>query len=375
MSGIVKVGGNLVAISGTNSTSPTTGAVVIDNNGGLGVTGNVFLANAVVINSTKTAGQDFLVKGNTNETLIWARPNSTYDQVLIGNSASVSDLVQGAKLQINSTDSMLLPTGTSAQRPSSVGFADVTGMLRYNTTLGYLEFYTGTDWDGVTTQFTVITSEQFNGDGSEVNFTLGGPTTSASTIISINGVVQIPTLAYSITGANNDVLTFTEAPSVGDVIDVRRLTTTQNVLGIASTNGFMQVQTDNNGVYVYTGSTNTAATTYWDTAGAMVNSRANITVASSGVATTIDSFFANTYSSGEYTITATIQGTNIREIAKLIVVHDNTTAYRNVYGVISTSGNALVNYTTTVSSGSVLLRATTTDNNTIFKIAKNYQAL
>ena len=375
MSGIVKVGGNLVAISGTNSTSPTTGAVVINSNGGLGVTGNVFLANAVVINSTKTAGQDFLVKGNTNETLIWARPNSTYDQVLIGNSASVSDLVQGAKLQINSTDSMLLPTGTSAQRPSSVGFADVTGMLRYNTTLGYIEFYTGTDWDGVTTQFTVITSEQLNGDGSEVNFTLGGPTTSASTIVSINGVVQIPTLAYSITGANNDVLTFTEAPSVGDVIDVRRLTTTQNVLGIASTNGFMQFQTDNNGAYVYTGSSGTAATTYWDPSGAMVNSRANVTVASSGVATTIDSFFANTYSSGEYTITATIQGTNIREIAKLIVVHDNTTAYRNVYGVISTSGNALVNYTTTVSSGSVLLRATTTDNNTIFKIAKNYQAL
>ncbi len=368
-------GGNLVAAGTTNSTSATTGAFVVSDNGGLGVTGNVFLGNAVTINSTMTAGQDFLVKGNTNETLIWARPNATYDQVLIGNSASVSDLVQGAKLQINSTDSMLLPTGTSAQRPSSVGFADVTGMLRYNTTLGYLEFYTGTDWDGVTTQFTVITDEQFNGDGSTVDFNLGGATTSASTIVSINGVIQIPTLAYSITGVGADVLTFTEAPLTGDVIDVRRLTTTQNVLGIASTNGFMQVQTDNSGVYIYTGSTNTAVTTQFDTDGAVINRRANTTVATNGVATTIDSFPTNTYSSGEYTITATIQGTNIREIAKLIIVHDNSTAYRNVYGVISTSGNALVNYSATVSSGNVLLQATTTNDNTIFKIAKNYQAL
>jgi len=368
-------GGNLVAASTTNSTSATTGALVVSNNGGLGVTGNVFLGNAVTINSTKTAGQDFLVKGNTNETLIWARPNATYDQVLIGNSASVSDLVQGAKLQIHSTDSMLIPTGTNAQRPSSIGFTDVTGMLRYNTTLGYLEFYTGTDWDGVTTQFTVITDEQFTGDGSTVDFNLGGATTTAATIVSINGVIQIPTLAYAITGANNDVLTFTEAPLSTDIIDVRRLTTTQNVLGIASVNGYMQVQTDNSGVYIYTGSTNTLVTTKWDTDGAIINSRANSTVATNGVATTIDSFPTGTYSSAEYTITATIDGTNIREIAKLIVVHDGSTAYRNVYGVISTSGNALVSYTATVSSGNVLLRATTTNDDTIFRIAKNYQAI
>lgn len=368
-------GGNLVAASTTNSTSATTGALVVSGNGGLGVTGNVFLGNAVTINSTKTAGQDFLVKGNTNETLIWARPNATYDQVLIGNSASVSDLVQGAKLQIHSTDSMLIPVGTNAQRPSSVGFTDVTGMLRYNTTLGYLEFYTGTDWDGVTTQFTVITDEQFTGDNSTVDFVLGGATTTASTIVSINGVIQVPTLAYSITGAGLDTLTFVEAPSSTDLIDVRRLTTTQTVTGIASTNGYMQFQVDNNGAYVYSGSNNTSVTTKWDTDGAVINKRANTTVATNSVATTIDSFFANTYSSAEYTVTATIQGTEIREIAKIIVVHDTSTAYRNVYGVISTSGNTLVTYTATVSSGSVLLQATTANDNTIFRIAKNYQAI
>jgi hypothetical protein len=51
----------------------------------------------------------------------------------------------------------------------------------------------------------------------------------------INGVVQIPTTAYSVTGTS---LTFTEAPSIGDAIDARVLTTTATVSAISSGNGF-----------------------------------------------------------------------------------------------------------------------------------------
>jgi len=43
---------------------------------------------------------------------------------------------------INDTGFIRLPAGTTAQRPSS----PVSGMLRFNTTLGYPEFYDGSAW-------------------------------------------------------------------------------------------------------------------------------------------------------------------------------------------------------------------------------------
>jgi hypothetical protein len=80
----------------------------------------------------------------------------------------------------------------------------------------------------------VIADEQFAGDGSTVAYTLGSTQTTASCIVSINGVVQIPTIAYSVSGTT---LTFTEAPEPGDIIDVRQLTTTTTVTTISNVSG------------------------------------------------------------------------------------------------------------------------------------------
>jgi hypothetical protein len=86
--------------------------------------------------------------------------------------------------------------------------------------------------------FTVIADEQFAGDGSTVAFTLGSTQTTNSCIVSINGVVQIPITAYSVSGVDPTcVLTFTEAPAPGDVIDVRQITTTTTVTSIANSSG------------------------------------------------------------------------------------------------------------------------------------------
>ena len=43
---------------------------------------------------------------------------------------------------INDTGYLQVPVGTTAQRPASPSI----GMWRFNTTLGYLEVYNGTDW-------------------------------------------------------------------------------------------------------------------------------------------------------------------------------------------------------------------------------------
>ena len=357
--------------STTAATSATTGALVVT--GGVGIAGNVFHANSTIMNSAQTAGADTVIRGKNDATLLWARPNATYDTVIIGNSATASTVVNGAKLIINTNDSILLPVGTNAQRPTASGLGtDTTGMFRYSSTQGAVEWYTGTTWASASTSFTVIGDQQFTGTGSQTIFTLSDAQTTNSCIVSINGVVQIPTLAYAVTSGTT--LTFTEAPGNGEVIDVRKLTTTVTVTGLSSSNGYMQLQVDNSGVYVYTGTAATAVATYWDTSGAKVNSRANVTTSTVGDAT-LDSFYANTFSSAEYTVTATMSGTSIREIAKVIMVHNGTTATRTVFAVTNTAGNSLVTYSANIVNGSATLYGTPTNANTIFRIKKDYQAI
>jgi hypothetical protein len=363
-SGVTTVGGNLVANSTTNSTSTTTGALTVV--GGAGVMSNVFIGGSTTLGSNRAAGYDTITQGVNDATLIWARSGAAYDQVLIGNSATASTLVRGAKLQINSTDSILLPVGTNAQRPSSSGGTDAAGMFRYSTTVSGPEYYNGTSWQSLTSSFTIITDEQFAGDGTTVNFTMAGSTTTAATIVSINGVMQIPTLAYSVSGTT---LTFTEAPTSGDVIDVRRLTTTATVTQISSTNGYMQFVVDNNGAYVYTGSASTSATTYWDTTGAQVTALSNVSVASANTLTTIDSFSSTTYRSAKYVVQAT-QGSNY-QVSEVLVLHDGTTATRAMFGVINTSANVGIT-AATLTGSTVALQYIAASAGTVVRITKDY---
>jgi hypothetical protein len=107
-------------------------------------------------------------------------------------------------------------------------------MMRFNTTSDTLEFYDSDSWSSAGTTFTVITADEFVGNGVQTIFTISTDSTTAATIVAINGVVQQPTTAYSVSG---NVLTFTEAPESTDVIDVRLLTTTSTVVGIQNSSG------------------------------------------------------------------------------------------------------------------------------------------
>ena len=359
---------NFYVSSTRASTTANTGAAVIV--GGVGIGGNVFHGNATTLNSTQTAGSDTIIKGKTDSTLLWAKAGATYDQVLIGNSATMSTLVAGAKLQINSTDSILLPVGTNAQRPGSAGATDVQGMFRYNTTSGGVEWYTGSAWIAATTAFTVIADQQYSGDGTTTAFTLSEAQTTSSCIVSINGVIQIPTLAYAVTSGTT--LTFTEAPASGDVIDVRKITTTATVTQIASTNGYMQFLVDNNGAYVYTGTGSTSATTYWEPGGAKVNASANTAVASANTATTLDSFVKTTYRSARYVVQSTYQGQY--QVSEVLVVQDGTTASVVEYGTVRTNSNLGV-VSATVSGSNTLLQFVAANAATNVRITKDYNLI
>jgi hypothetical protein len=220
-------GGNIVTsntVTGSNvigTTSGTFGNIVISGD-------DITDTNGRVNFNTAGADVDFAVNGDTVANIFYVDAGS--------GTASFGNAVQTVNsiVAFNSTNSILVPVGSTSQRPTGV-----TGQFRFNTTSNSLEIYDNSEWVSVGVPvFTLIDDQQFNGDGSTVAFTLNSTQTTNSCIVSINGVVQIPTLAYAVAGTDPTcVLTFTEAPEPGDIIDVRLLTTTISVTSISNSSG------------------------------------------------------------------------------------------------------------------------------------------
>jgi len=234
-------GGNLVTPNLVSATTVTasgniTGANV--NTSSLTLNASTINSNAATITVNSNSGDvDFAINGDTSANVFYVDAGT--GTVSIGSSTQTTNAI----LAMNATNSFLMPVGNTSQRPGT----GVTGMLRFNSTTNGVEVFNTTEWATVgTPSFTIISDEQFNGDGSTVAFTLSAATTTNSTIVSINGIVQIPTIAYSVGGVGNDVLTFTEAPETGDIIDVRILTTTTEVTAISNASGNAVVTTDAN---------------------------------------------------------------------------------------------------------------------------------
>ena len=174
----VLTAGNVVYIAGYQY----VGALGVQNN-----PGNVNLGNLLVSNTT--------ISGN------------------IANASITLEPTGSGVVIIDTTTGLVVPVGNTAQQPSPAA----TGTVRFNTDIVRLEVYDGAEWDSVVAG---VTNQLFNGDGSTLVFTLDRDSTSAATLIMFNGVVQIPTIAYTVTG---NVLTFAEPPLPTDTVDVRFL--------------------------------------------------------------------------------------------------------------------------------------------------------
>jgi hypothetical protein len=242
-------------------------------------------------------------------------------------------------------------------------------MLRYSSTANTIEWYNGTAWANANAAFTIITESQYSGDGTTTAFTLPSAQTTASTIVSLNGVVQAGGASYSYT-VSGTTLTFNEAPAVGDVIDVRCLTTTTTITSVSSSSGYTAVDpVDGTGIRFYSGSASPTPVFTMATGGGLVSNDANVSVPTANTVTTIDSFSTTAYRSAKYVIQVT-SGSNY-QAEESLVVHNGTTATSLTYGVIQTAGNLGV-VSANVAGTTVNLQFTATYGNTQVKMFRQY---
>lgn len=195
----------------------TVGNVVISNIGNINA-GNVNINNLAEPFSNADAATKFYVDNKTGN--VTGIGNLVVTDTTIQTEAANANIniqTNGTGVfVIEGTTGFVMPVGNTDQRPSPAA----TGTLRFNSDYARIEYYDGTEWDVVAGG---VTNETFNGDGSTLNFNLSRNTTASALLVMLNGIVQVPSVAYTITGMGSNVLSFAQAPTVSDLIDVRYL--------------------------------------------------------------------------------------------------------------------------------------------------------
>jgi len=190
------------------------GPVTIDSTGNIDA-GNVNINDLAEPQVDSDAATKFYVDSQTGN--LSSVGNLTFANTTISTSLATANITLAptgnSTVIIDTVSGLVLPVGTTLERPSPA----VQGTLRFNSDTERMEIYDGTGWDDVVAN---VTNQVLQGDGSTAVFTLDRDSTTASALVMINGVVQLPATAYSVTG---NQITFTQAPVVSDIIDIRFL--------------------------------------------------------------------------------------------------------------------------------------------------------
>jgi len=124
--------------------------------------------------------------------------------------------LKNRELQSGST-ATVLPTGTTATRPSSPVF----GAIRYNTSTTGVEYFNGSIFKALANSGEAnIVVDAFTGDNSTLTFSLSTSVSAADqVIVFVSNIYQQPTGVYTITGGGGDI-TFSAAPLASEPINV-----------------------------------------------------------------------------------------------------------------------------------------------------------
>jgi hypothetical protein len=276
---------NVDGILGANTAAAATTTTLTS-------TGNVSLNGGTFIFNEASADLDFRCESNGEANMFFIDGGN--DRIGIGTATPSYELDIGS-----STDAVLLPNGTTGQRPTAA-----TGIIRFNTSTGK---YEGCQDGSTFISFAVagdtptISKVSATGDGSTTAFTSffsSAPQAVSNVLVFIDNVYQEPTENYTI---STTTITFTSAPH-----------TAARIFAIA---GFDNTALASSGV------ARTEAT--------------SVSVTSS--ATTVFSYNASTYRSAEVFLQFTDAGNSEYSCMKCNVTHDGAVAYGNVYGVVNSA--------------------------------------
>jgi len=123
--------------------------------------------------------------------------------------------LKNRRLQSGSSG-VVLPTGTSAQRPDNPAF----GLIRYNVDLPGVEYFNGTAYVPLANggNFAYVVDNLGPGDGTTSTFVMSEQVTDPTQIIVFVGsIYQIATTNYTVSGYN---IQFTSAPPLDVAINV-----------------------------------------------------------------------------------------------------------------------------------------------------------
>jgi hypothetical protein len=225
------------------------------------------------------------------------------------------------RIVFDNSSSITIPVGNDSDRPGS----PVTGDFRYNTSSSSIEYWNGTGWIGTSVN---LDSQIIYADGTNSAFALNNASTTKGVLVSINGTLQQPDLAYTVSGTT---ITFVEVPVSTDVIEIR---------------------------YIALAVTPSVNTTVVDTANVSVSTTTAI----------LDSMSTNLYRSARYNLQLT-SGTSY-QFVELHAIHNGTTANVSTVSNTNTDGN-LATFSANVSSGALNLLVTA-NGSTITRLQKTY---
>jgi hypothetical protein len=261
------------------------------------------------------ANVDTQISGDTDAELIYV--DASADKI------GISTATPAYILDIASTDAVRLPGGDNASRPTAA-----TGVIRFNTSSSAYEGSTdGSTWSAFAMGgggVAAISKVSATGDGSTSTFTgffASTPESAANVMVYIDNVYQEPTENYTVSSNN---ITFTSAPHSG----ARIFALVGFDAGSMTTGGISRTQTDS--------------------------------VSFTSADTAIMTFNATSYRSAELFVTVTDAGNTEYACMKANVVHDGTTAFISVYGIVNTGGSDTATLTATLSGGTVTVSAIST---------------
>jgi len=179
------VGNGMLAKSGTNTISArtiTAGTSGLSVTNGNGVSGNPTISTTGLLTLLAgTTGTGLLATaGGTSLTPVTITGQTNQIAVVNGNTSPVIGLASNPV--VPGTEGMVIPSGTSAQRP----LTPTNGEVRYNTDTLRFEFYEGGAWINAGTGDGTVTS--VTGQAGQINVATG----TTTPVISISDNVILP---------------------------------------------------------------------------------------------------------------------------------------------------------------------------------------